>query len=46
MATTLTGQPFTMYLVVALIYLALTSLVVASVARLERRANRHLAVAR
>ena len=46
MATTLTGQPFTMYLVVALIYLALTSLVVASVARLERRAHRHLAVAR
>ena len=46
MATTLTGQPFTMYLVVALIYLAMTSLVVASVARLERRANRHLAVAR
>jgi polar amino acid transport system permease protein len=46
MATTLTGQPFTIYLVVALIFLALTSLVVASVARLERRANRLLAVAR
>lgn len=46
MATTLTGEPFTMYLVVALIYLAMTSLVVASVARLEHRANRHLAVAR
>lgn len=46
MATTLTGQPFTMYLVVALIYLAMTSLVVGSVARLERRANRHLGAAR
>jgi polar amino acid transport system permease protein len=46
MATTLTGQPFTMYLVVALIYLAMTSLVVASVARLERRANRPLGAAR
>jgi polar amino acid transport system permease protein len=46
MATTLTGQPFTMYLVVAVIYLAFTSLVVVSVARLERRANRHLSPAR
>ena len=46
MATTLTGQPFTMYLVVALIYLAFTSLVVVSVAQLERRANRHLSAAR
>jgi polar amino acid transport system permease protein len=42
MATTLTGKPFTMYMVVAIIYLCFTSLVVISVARLEHYANRHL----
>lgn len=42
MATSVTSQPFTMYLVVAIIYLAFTSLVVLSVASLERYANRHL----
>ncbi len=42
MATTLTGKPFTMYLVVAMIYLAFTSLVVLTVSRLELQANRHL----
>lgn len=42
MATTLTGKPFTMYMVVAAIYLCFTSLVVISVARLEHHANRHL----
>lgn len=46
MATTLTGKPFTMYAVVACIYLAFTSLVVLTVARLELRANRHLSKAR
>jgi octopine/nopaline transport system permease protein len=42
MATTLTGKPFTMYMVVAVIYLSFTSLVVFTVARLENRANRYL----
>jgi len=46
MATTLTGKPFTMFMVVAIIYLGFTSLVVVSVARLERHANRHLRPAR
>ena len=46
MATTVTNQPFTMYLIVAIIYLAFTSIVVASVASLERYANRHLEKAR
>jgi len=42
MATSTTNQPFTMYLVVAIIYLGFTSAVVASVWALERYANRHL----
>ena len=42
MATTLTGKPFTMYLVVATIYLAFTSLVVFTVARLEKSASHYL----
>lgn len=46
MATTLTGKPFTMYMVVCAIYLAFTSMVVLAVARLELRANRHLKAAR
>jgi octopine/nopaline transport system permease protein len=41
-ATATTGKPFTLYLIVALIYLAFTSLVVFTVARLEVRANRYL----
>ncbi len=42
MATTLTGKPFTMYMVVAAIYLCFTSLVVITVACLEQQASRHL----
>lgn len=42
MATSLTGKPFTMYMVVAAIYLCFTSLVVIGVARLELHANKHL----
>lgn len=46
MATSVTNRPFTMYLVVALIYLAFTSVIVAGVWALERYANRHLETAR
>ena len=46
MATATTGKPFTLYLIVAAIYLSFTSLVVFSVARLETHANRHLRKAR
>lgn len=42
MATSVTSEPFTMYLVVALIYLLLTSTIAQAVAWLELRANRHL----
>ncbi len=42
MATSVTTQPFTMYLVVAIIYLLFTSVLVVSVAALERYSNRHL----
>jgi polar amino acid transport system permease protein len=42
MATALTGKPFSMYMIVAGIYLCFTSLVVFAVARLETRANRYL----
>ena len=42
MATALTGKPFSMYMIVAGIYLCLTTLVVFLVARLETRANRYL----
>jgi len=42
MATALTGKPFSMYMIVAGIYLCFTTLVVISVARLETRANRYL----
>ena len=41
MATSTTNQPFTMYLVVAIIYLCFTSVLVVSVWGLERYANRH-----
>ncbi len=42
MATSLTGKPFTMYLMVAAIYLTFTSIVVFAVSVLEARANRYL----
>jgi octopine/nopaline transport system permease protein len=42
MATSLTGKPFTMFMVVAVIYLCFTSLVVVGVARLEVYSNKHL----
>jgi polar amino acid transport system permease protein len=46
MATSVTRQPFTMYMIVALIYLAITTLITFGVATLERYANRHLRGAR
>lgn len=46
MATTVTVKPFTMYAVVALIYLAITSAITIVVAGLEKYANRHLERAR
>ena len=42
MATTFTVKPFTMYIMVALIYLAITSVITLSVRALEKYANRHL----
>lgn len=46
MATAVTRQPFTMFMIVALIYLAITTLITFGVAALERYANRHLREAR
>jgi octopine/nopaline transport system permease protein len=46
MATSITRQPFTMYMIVALIYLAITTLITFGVAALERYANRHMREAR
>lgn len=46
MATTVTVKPFTMYAVVALIYLAITTAITLAVAGLEKYANRHLERAR
>ena len=46
MATALTGKPFSMYMIVAGIYLCFTTLVVVLVARLETRANRYLVKSR
>lgn len=46
MATTVTVKPFTMYFIVALIYLAITTVITLCVAGLERYANRHLEVGR
>ncbi|MBL8699606.1 MAG: ABC transporter permease subunit [Alphaproteobacteria bacterium] len=43
---TMTNKPFTMYAVVAVFYLAFVSLIIVSVARLEKRLNRHLVRAR
>lgn len=45
-ATTVTIKPFTMYAVVALIYLAITTAITLTVAGLEKYANRHLERAR
>ena len=41
-ATSVTMQPFTMYMVVAIIYLIFTTVIMAIVRMLERNANRHL----
>lgn len=43
MATTVTLKPFTMYGVVAMIYLAITTVITLAVMGLEKYANRHLA---
>lgn len=45
-ATTMTNKPFTMYLVVAVIYLAYVSVIIKGVSKLEAYANRHLDRAR
>lgn len=42
MATSVTRQPFTMYMTVALIYLAITTIITFGIAALEKYANRHL----
>jgi octopine/nopaline transport system permease protein len=42
MANAVVHRPFTLYVVVALIYLAVTTVITVAVARLEIRANRHL----
>lgn len=46
MANAVVHRPFTLYMVVALIYLAITTVITITVARLEVRANRHLRGAR
>ncbi len=45
-ATTVTLKPFTMYFIVALIYLAITTVITLTVTGLEKYANRHLESAR
>lgn len=45
-ATTVTVKPFTMYFIVAVIYLAITTVITLVVAGLEKYANRHLVTAR
>ena len=42
-ATTVTNKPFTMYIIVALIYLCITTVITLAVAALEKYANKHLA---
>ena len=42
MATTVTLKPFTMYFIVAVIYLAISTVITLTVAGLEKYANRHL----
>ncbi len=46
MATTVTSKPFTMYIVVALIYLCITTVITLAVMALEKYANKHLAASR
>ena len=46
MATTVTSKPFTMYIVVALIYLCITTVITLVVMALEKYANKHLATSR
>jgi His/Glu/Gln/Arg/opine family amino acid ABC transporter permease subunit len=46
MATTVTLKPFTMYCVVALIYLAITTVITVVVHGLEKYSNRHLVASR
>jgi polar amino acid transport system permease protein len=46
MATTVTTKPFTMYAIVALIYLCITTVITLAVMALEKFANRHLASSR
>ena len=45
-ATSITQQPFTFYMVAALIYLGFTTVIMYGVQMMERRANRHLAAGR
>ncbi len=42
MATTVTNKPFTMYLIVAIIYLVFTTFIIVAVWALEKYANKHL----
>ncbi len=46
MATTVTSKPFTMYIVVALIYLCITTVITLTVMAMEKYANKHLAGSR
>jgi polar amino acid transport system permease protein len=46
MATTVTLKPFTMYITVAIIYLAITTVITLVVMGLEKYSNRHLEVGR
>jgi len=46
MATAVTLKPFTMYMIVALIYLSITTIITLVVMALEKHANRHLEGAR
>ena len=46
MANSLIHRPFLLYMTVALIYLAMTTVITLAVGRLEQRANRHLRGAR
>lgn len=46
MATAVTLKPFLMYMIVALIYLSITTIITLVVMALEKHANRHLEIAR
>jgi polar amino acid transport system permease protein len=46
MANAVIQQPFTLYMTVAVIYLAMTTVITLAVSQLEIRANRHLRGAR